>query len=225
MEIDLNILFQKPELDKKVILTILPLAPLSMVSDIPGTYYKSQEIPDKYKLCGLFENIMGWHFGKNDREAIAKKVKEFHIKKLKDNEFQVKESNSGFKPLLYDFFEIDLVVKRETILYNDLWKKSFSRMDADTHAKGTPNLDYQILRLKQRSLQEEDLKSFFGRNKTNYPMYYTSPTLREYVIYDGIIEIALKINHELAELLKNTTNQNSMAYLGNSEGWVELNIN
>lgn len=80
MEIDLNILFQKPVLDLKVTLEILPLAPLSMVSDIPGTYYKSQEIPDKYKLCGLFENILGWHFGKNDRMAISKKLKNFIIK-------------------------------------------------------------------------------------------------------------------------------------------------
>lgn len=226
MIIDLNILFQKPELDKNVVLGILPLAPLSMVSDIPGTYYKTQEIPDKYKLCGLFENILGWHFGKNDRIAISKKVKEFHLKKLKNKDFEVAESNSGFKPLLYDFFEMGLVVKPQSSFYNDLWKKSFSRMDADTHAKGTPNIDYKILQKKHLFLKSEEgsLPVFFQKYKSNYPMYYTSPTLREYVIYEDQIQITLKINKDLSDLLKIAVSENPTAYLGNSEGWIELNI-
>lgn len=225
-ELDLNILFQKPELDKMVTLEILPLAPLSMVSDIPGTYYKTQEIPDKYKLCGLFENILGWHFGKNDRIAISKKIKEFHTKKLKNKEFQIKESNSGYKPLLHDFFEIGLIIKSQTSFYNDLWKKSFSRMDADTHAKGTPNIDYYTLRKKHLFLKEEKggLPIFFQEHKSKYPMYYTSPTLREYVVHEGRIQMTLQINKELAELLNAALDNNSTAYLGNSEGWIELNI-
>jgi len=226
MVIDLNILFQKPEKDKIVTLEILPLAPLSMVSNIPGTYYKTQEIPDKFKLCGLFENILGWHFGKNDRIAIYKKLKEFHVKKLKNKDFELAESNSGFKPLLYDFFEVGLVVKPQSSFYNDLWKKSFSRMDADTHAKGTPNLDYNILKKKHLFLKSEDggLPVFFQKYKSNYPMFYTSPTLREYVVHENQIQITLKINKDLFELLKSAINENSASYLGNSEGWVELNI-
>ena len=103
MKVNLEIIFQKPELGKRIKLIILPLAPLSMVSDIPGTYYKTQDIPDKYKICGLFENILGWHFDKNDRIAIQKKLKEFNKKVLRNTIYENSGANSGFQPLLSNF--------------------------------------------------------------------------------------------------------------------------
>ncbi|HUN02403.1 MAG TPA: type I-PGING CRISPR-associated protein Cas5p [Niabella sp.] len=147
---NIELLLQEPQKELKVKLSIVPLAPLSMVSDIPGTYYKTQEVPDKFKLCGLFENILGWHFSKNDREKISKKIKEFNTKKLKNKNYQLSRSNSSFQPLLFDFFEVGLVFRQHAINYNDLWKRAFSRMDADVHPKGTPNLDYETLKKKNR---------------------------------------------------------------------------
>src|SRR5690625_2625207 len=159
---NLEILKFKPELNKKVKLVIEPLAPLSMVSDLPGSYYKVQEIPDKFKLAGLFENILGWHFSKKDRDAVLKQMKTFHKKEFKDKDFNIEKSNSSYQPLLLDFFEIGMVYKSESINYNDLWKRSFSRMDADVHPKGTTNLDYQILRekgwIKNESNRQEEAK-------------------------------------------------------------------
>lgn len=219
MTIDLNLIFQKPLLDTKAKLTIIPLAPLSMVSDIPGSYYKTNDIPDKYKLCGLFENILGWHFDKNDRLAIHKKMKSERKK-----DFVSYESNSGFKPLLYNFFEKGMEVKYPSIRYNDLWKRSFSRMDADVHPKGTPNLDYEVLKLKHKALKETNIGTFFSEHKKKYPMYYTSPTLREYVAYEGEIQICLTIHQPLFIEIQNALKNNSTAYLGNSESWVEIKI-
>lgn len=224
MKIDLNIIFQKPMLDKQAKLIIMPLAPLSMVSDIPGTYYKTQEVPDKYKLCGLFENILGWHFDKGDRIAIQKKLKEFNKKVLKNASYENTEANSGFQPLLFNFFETGIFLKYNSQHYNDLWKKAFSRMDADVHAKGTPNLDYEVLRQKQHALKTEPIADFFKVNKKKYPLYYTSPTLREYVVYEGEIQIKLDIHQPLFMELKKALQHNSTAYLGNSEGWVEIKI-
>ena len=86
---DINFLLQEPQKICKAKLLIVPLAPLSMVSDIPGTYYKTQEVPDKFKLCGLFENILGWHFSKNDRAEISKKIREFNVRKLKNKKYQL----------------------------------------------------------------------------------------------------------------------------------------
>ncbi len=153
---DLSILKQKPEVSKKVKLIIQPLAPLSMVSDIPGTYYKTQTTPDKFKICGLLENILGWHLSVNDRDKINKELKKM------DKERKVNESNSSYKPLLFDFFDIYLSFSGKTIQYNDLWKKSFRRSDADVHPKGTPNLDYNILKtkkwVKEKELEQEILK-------------------------------------------------------------------
>ena len=55
-------------------------------------------------------------------------------------------------------------------------------------------------------------------------MYYTSPTLREYVVHEGEIQIKLNIQQSLLGELKKALQNNSTAYLGNSEGWVEINI-
>jgi CRISPR-associated protein Cas5 len=224
MNINLEIIFQKPSLDKSVKLVIQPLAPLSMVSDIPGTYYKTQEVPDKYKLCGLFENLLGWHFDKNDRAAITKDLKKFNVKTLKNDKYVSKEANSSFQPLLFDFFETGLVLRHQSVQYNDLWKKAFSRMDADTHAKGTPNLDYEVLKKKHIALKDVPIADFFKENKKNYPMYYTSPTLREYIAYSGVIEIKIDMHVPLFDELQTALLNNSTAYLGNSEGWVEINM-
>lgn len=222
---DINILLEEPKIEKEVKITIEPLAPLSMVSDIPGTYYKAQDIPDKYKLCGVFENILGWHFSKSDRIKIAKKVKEFNQKKLKNKNYNSTQSNSGFQPLLYDLFEVGMVFKSQGINYNDLWKRSFSRMDADVHPKGSPNLDYKTLREKHNALKNEDLLSFFKKNKQAFPMFYTSPTLREYTDYAGQqIQMKITMDTNLYNLLTDSIGDNSTAYLGNSEGWVEIKI-
>lgn len=254
---NIEILQTQSNINKVAKLTIQPLAPLSMVSEIPGTYYKAEDIPDKIKLCGLFENILGWHFDKKDRDEISKDLIDFHKKRLKNKKYGIGKSNSGYQPLLFDFFEIGMIFKSETINYNDLWKRSFSRMDADVHPKGTPNIDYNRLRQKgwikeeenrQESIKKEiksldskidkekitELKEkikkapllmFFEENKKAYPMYYTSPTIREYIDYLGAnIQIQLKIDGRLFEKLVLALENCSTAYLGNSEGWVELKL-
>lgn len=222
---EIKLLLEKPQVNKLVKLIIQPLAPLSMVSEIPGTYYKAQDIPDKYKLCGVFENILGWHFSRNDRVKIAKRIREFNQKSLKNKTYNSWQSNSGFQPLLFDFFELGMTVKSMGVNYNDLWKRSFSRMDADVHPKGTPNLDYKVLREKYPALKSQDLLSFFKKNKGAFPMFYTSPTLREYIDYSGEqIQVKLTMDTNLYNLLITSLDDSSMAYLGNSEGWVEIEI-
>lgn len=252
---DINIIKKQPELSEKIKLIIQPLAPLSMVSDIPGTYYKAQNTPDKHKLCGLFENILGWHFSLNDRNKINKELKK------KDKTRKENESNSSYKPLLFDFFDIKFSYTAKTIQYNDLWKKSFRRNDADVHPKGTPNLDYTVLRkkswIKHKESEQERLKNelkelkkdeefnkekidvvkekllpssitpvlvFFKDNIGSYPTFYTSPTLREYISFEGEVQLALHIDKILLEQLENILKDCSTGYLGNSEGWIELKI-
>lgn len=258
---NIELLSHKPNLCKAIKLIVTPLAALSMVSDLPGTYYKTQEIPDKYKICGLFENILGWHFDKKDRIEILKEIKKNYQKKFKEKGYDISASNSSYQPLLLDFFEIGMVYMSESINYNDLWKRSFSRMDADVHPNGTPNLDYKVLRqkgwVKEKELEQENIKKeiknikdssgdesalntlkekllppsispllkFFQNNKKAYPMYYTSPTLREYTDYlGGEIQIGLKMDENLFKLMSVSLKECSSAYLGNSEGWVEIKL-
>ena len=55
--IDLSILKKLPELQTQAVLTIRPLAPLSMVSELPGSFYKTMKFPSKKMLCGLFDRV------------------------------------------------------------------------------------------------------------------------------------------------------------------------
>ena len=68
--IDLSILRKLPELKTQAVLAIRPLAPLSMVSELPGSFYKTLKYPSKKMLCGLFENMFGWHFDNSLRLEI-----------------------------------------------------------------------------------------------------------------------------------------------------------
>ena len=82
-KIDLSILKKIPELNTKVILEIEPRAPLSMVSELPGSYYKTLKVPDKKMLCGLFENLLGWHIDLADRKEITKDLSKLREKQAK----------------------------------------------------------------------------------------------------------------------------------------------
>lgn len=64
-------------------LEIKPLAPLSMATDIPGSYYKTLKSPDKKMLCGLIENILGWHIDLSDRKKVIKELKSVREKQKK----------------------------------------------------------------------------------------------------------------------------------------------
>jgi len=56
-------------------------------------------------------------------------------------------------------------------------------------------------------------------------MFYTSPTLREYTDYlGGQIQISLTLDNRVLQELNKALKFCSSAYLGNSEGWVEIKI-
>ena len=96
--IDITILKKEPLLDIQAILIIEPLAPLSMVSDLPGSYYKSSKIPSKKMICGLIENVIGWHFSAKMRISILNQIKQ---SRENINDYEL---GSTYKPLLMDYF-------------------------------------------------------------------------------------------------------------------------
>ena len=104
--IDLSILKKLPELQKQAVLTIRPLAPLSMVSELPGSFYKTMKYPSKKMLCGLFENMLGWHFDNKLRLEIFKhmvKIRKKQKIELKKEQFK---QGSTYLPLLMEYFDI-----------------------------------------------------------------------------------------------------------------------
>ncbi len=232
--LDLSILEKIPEPKLKVILEIEPLAPLSMVSELPGSYYKTLKSPDKKMLCGLFENILGWHIDLADRKAIIKELTTLREKQAKKNpqlEFVDRTKGSTYSPLLMDYFDIVLPVIPTTGFYDDLWSKAYRRADADVHPKGTFNLDYGIIPLKRQQPRDKDkpqkidnaaLFDFFKKNVDSYPLYYSTPTSREYVFVKGKYQIQIAIDSDLYKMLRDKLTCENIGYLGNSEGWIDL---
>jgi len=232
MKMDLSILFERPEKDKQALLTIEPLAPLSIVSTLPGSYYKSLDIPTKANLCGLFENVLGWHIGSKDRSKIFKKVKQVYKKSFKINEFNVETSAVGYTSLLGHLFEVELPFCPVIITrYDDLWTQQLKHDDA-RHLKGTANLSYHLIKEKRKLLTDDKGKisdktytDFLKENNSNFPMYYTSPTTREFIVLEGNYQIKLSMSSYLFEALEQSLKESNLAYLGTNEGWVDVLIN
>ena len=239
--LDISILQKPPQLEGSVVLEIQPLAPLSMVSELPGSYYKTLKMPDKKMLCGLFENILGWHIDLADRKEIAKEVKKLREKWVKQQEKQKNTlfeadrtvipytdytKGSTYLPLLMDYFEIENlvpIISTKVMFYDDLWKKAYRRADsADVHIGGSSNLSYEALII--HTLSNDDRKEYFKNHLGLFPLFYSTPTEREYISMDGKYELNLSIDCELYRLLKEKSITNNIGCLGSSEGWVDLKI-
>ncbi|UBM57207.1 type I-PGING CRISPR-associated protein Cas5p [Marinilongibacter aquaticus] len=231
MKPDLSMLFRKPKKNKQVILTIEPLAPLSIVSTLPGSYYKSLDKPTKANLCGMFENVLGWHIGPKDRSKILKEMKRVYKKSFKLTDFEVVSSAVGYTSLLGHLFDTELPLVPSIIArYDDLWTQQLKHDDA-RHIKGTANLSYHLIKEKLKlptddkgKVSDKDYGDFLKGNYSKFPMYYTSPTPREFIVFDGNYQIKLSISSHLLEGLEQSLQENNLAYLGTNEGWVDLSF-
>lgn len=231
MKADISFLFECPTLDKQALLTIEPLAPLSIVSSLPGSYYKSLDKPTKANLCGIFENVLGWHIGQNERKAILKRIVTVYKKEYQISDFEIEKSLVGYTSLLGHLFRIDLLFTPTIVLrYDDLWTQHLKDKDV-RHLKGTPNLNYPLIKEKQRLPTDEKGKvvddtytKFIKENNSGFPIYYSSPTPREFIVLEGNYEIKVSINNSLLKRLKEALGYNNSAYLGTNEGWIDLSI-
>ncbi len=229
MEIDISLLFEEPKFDAIVILTIQPLAPLSMVNNLPGSYYKTESIPTKFMLSGLFENLLGWHFSKEDRMKIFREMKKVHKKKFKQ-EREKEESEVGFQSLVgYYFKPVSPTFVPTLQYYEDLWTQHLIGGD-QRHADGAINYDWRLenerniikAKIKSKELTENDFGKFFMDNRTLFPLYYRSVPKREFIIATGAYQFKLNINSQLLKLLHNACLEMNIGYLGTSEGWVDV---
>ncbi|MDO4790316.1 MAG: type I-PGING CRISPR-associated protein Cas5p [Porphyromonas sp.] len=222
--INLEMLKEVPELTDRIQLILEPLVPLSMVSEFPGSYYKTLDIPSKKMLCGLFENIFGWHFSPKYREEIIKDISKIRKKKDKAYKHEKYDYSSSYKPLLMEHFDVlkcEIKSERESIKFNDFWKRQYRRGDAGkTHVGGCANMDYRVIQDLENIVKDPML---FEAQKGYFPTYYTTPTNREYVDIGGYYVIDLKVSSFLGKCLHESLD-NNIGYLGTSEGWINIEI-
>ena len=236
--IDLSILKKLPELTDLAVLKIRPLAPLSMVSELPGSFYKTLKYPSKKMLCGLFENMLDWHFDRKLRIEIfndmAKARKKSKIK-LHQNQYI---QGSTYLPLLMDYFDIigkiTLSEFKSSSNYTDLWNRNYRRSDSNKHLNGCRNIDISLVAEKTElfskweslpSKEAEALKdNWFKANIDKVPCFYTTPTNREYLHLDAVMNISVQLDEELTKLLFAQKGCSNICYLGNNEGWVNVEL-
>ena len=148
-EIELILLKEIPNLDIKIILEIEALAPLSMVNEIGGGYYKSDKFPKKKMLAGMLENLIGWNFDREIRKKIIDELK--IIRKNQNLKFNENfENGSTFQPLISEYFEIITTYIPNCFHYDDFFKIFFNRKDElITHIAGTNNISWEIIYERQ----------------------------------------------------------------------------
>lgn len=223
-EIDISILSREPNKTEEITLIIEPLTPLSMVTDLPGSYYKSQKAPSKKMLCGLIENIIGWRFPGKIRADILNTIKRGKKKLPKY------EEGSTYKPLLMDYFDVigtPVVTFDSLCFYDDLWARNHSRKDSPLeHAIKCRNVSQTLIDSWKCEINadSENKKEINEKYKGQIPNFYpVLPTKREYIsMKNGQYRYTLKMDPELLNVLASCIEEYNIGYLGNSEGWVNI---
>ena len=228
---DLSFFLEPPERTIYGSLVVRALAPLSLVSAQPGSYYQSAQAPSDAMLLGLIENALGWHLGSSDRKAalrnLQKQAKKAHRKtEWADSPWLSDEptgSDSGFVSLLGHHLAFDgLREIPPTLGYDDLWARQAHR--ADDFIGGSRRYDARLertvnlLRSKEVKLTSKgaathaDAESlargvepgdsvFQGAMKPQFPYYYVSPTPRGYVVPLGAYRFGASTTPAVSSLI------------------------
>src|SRR5437764_461424 len=138
MQLDFSFLLQPPDFSTHARLTIESLAPLSMVTSMPGKYYRSQPEPTDEMLYGLLENALGWHItGKTDveRDRLVKGLARRHG-------MEERKSGVEFRSLLQFHIRFTTRVVPPLLHYDDLWSQ---HLRGASFVGGSRNYDYRAI--------------------------------------------------------------------------------
>lgn len=217
MKLNLDFLLEPPDFSVRGKLTIEALTPLSMVSSMPGKYYRCQPEPTDEMLFGMIENAFGFHLtSKADkkRNDLIKKISQKH-------KVEIQTSDVGFTSFLQFHIRVSTRFVPDSIHYDDYWSRHAKDTDK-RHIDGSRNYDYRAIptlnRIKSKEIELND-KELIGY----FPHYYISPTPRGYVIPQGSYKYVLETSAKISKLLVETLESPiSPIYLGSNDGWVEV---
>ena len=233
MKLELDFLLEKINLSTRGKLIIDALSPLSMVSSLPGKYYRSQREPTSQMLYGLIENALGWHISDKEGKEMERKLKRKFGTELE-------KSGVGFVSLLQFHLRFSTSVIPPLLHYDDLWAQ---HLKGGSFLGGSRNYDNQAIKIinaeraKKITINDlgasskdiDKLHNFKENDKIHvnvvrpfFPQYYVSPTPREYVIPQGEYIFVAETSENLASMIKNAfENPAAPLYLGSNDGWVE----
>jgi CRISPR-associated protein Cas5 len=167
---DLSFFTEPPELEQKAILKVAALAPLSMVSAQPGSYFRSELAPTLDMIYGMLENALGWHFEEKTRrtlfKALQKVAKKKHGKKenyRNSDWLKGKSNHSGSGYFSFLQYHLSLFLERadeQPMTYDDLWSMHL-RTQGDSFVGGSRNYDNSLenlISISRKRLRAEDGK-------------------------------------------------------------------
>ncbi len=155
------------------------------------------------------------------------------------------ESGSGFMSLLQYHLEFETEVRPDTTHFDDLWTRHVHRKD--DYEGGSRTNDYRVESLYNRLKDENSEASFVTKKsdadvseseellgelpsdvsvrqqelKSFFPLYYASPTSREYVIPEGPYRYRVRTTEALSGQIRDALKDpDGPLYLGNNDGWV-----
>lgn len=202
--IDLSFLLEDPSgADQTGILTVEPLAPLSMNTSVPGKHFQTEVVPPERQLYGMIENAFGVHFGWSKgafgyelKQALAEEAEaDVNISGMKSRDYQ---------PLVAPFYELALEETPETETYDDTQWLHKWRDTAQVRASAS-NHDW-------RATQDE--AENYGYGKT--------PIQREHVVADGPWVYEVTTTEAAGTALRQALDDpRGPLYLGTSDGWVD----
>lgn len=228
---DLSFLLDPPDRSIRGTLVVQALAPLSLVSAQPGSYYQTAQAPTDAMLLGMIENALGWHFGPSDRRTLRRSFqsqarKTHRTSEWADSPWMTDEptgSESGYVSLLGHHFVFDgLREIPPTLSYDDLWARQAHRSDDfiggsrryDARLEQTINLlrAGEVTLTSKGAATHADAESvargvvpgdsiFQGALKSQFPYYYVSPTPRGYVVPQGVYRFGASTTPTVSELI------------------------
>lgn len=228
---NLFVLTDKAELTAKAMLYIEPLAPLSLVTSMPGAYYRSQREPSDFMIYGMLENLLGWHFTNDIRNKIIKELIKYH-KKNYQLPLTFYKTEVGYVPLIQNHIKIvQYKLKPHIEAYDDYWTQHLIDVD-NRHLKGVRQYDFslnkEIARIKlidNDKQQNAELDKIMKYKNGLVPTYYQSPTKREFLHIEGKFGFILQLTDNILKLLTIASELKKVpVYLGTNEGWVNIVI-
>ena len=243
----LKILKEEPTFDNSLLLTIIPIVPLSLC-DIAENNFKSTILPSRGKILGLFENALGIHITPSDRKRI--------VKIIFGEDHNLECNKNGFASILQKHVKIVFSKKYpKHSRYFDFSKKlDYDKYDNIKNFNGSsydisliPLISGSLLgkinftgnREDQKGLSIPELLTYINGNtgitlNTDQNIIFDSNKLaifaskifkREYVEYYEDIKIEISTSNILGDILKERINIPEFAlYLGNSEGWIDATL-
>ncbi len=185
-KLDFSFFLEPPELDTDGLLTIEALAPLSMSTAQPGTYYRSQPAPTEAMLYGMLENALGWHFPEDVRSDLLKELRQAAKDELgrghplKEEPWitgdEDEESGAGFVSLLQHHLEFETEVRPDTTHFDDLWARH-ARSTGTQFPGGSRHYDIRLERIM--NLEGSDQIKFGDRSGYDIRDPDTLPDVQE----------------------------------------------